>query len=363
MNLPSAAALHTASQRTQICVFCDSAAHTPEHCPSHNVTERRDILKRMGRCYVCLGPRHIARNCRIKDISCGQCGKRHHSAVCENGEAPAPITSDKVEDVVSSFATHSMKVRPKEQNTVLLQTAQAHVVGPGGRAVVRCLLDGGSQRSFVCEEQSKALKLPVIRQESFTIHTFGSTAPVTTKRNTVKLVLENLWNKGQKLEIEAIETPQICTAVMKVPGEDIQRELKRRGLQFADATEDGSDYPQLSVLIGADYYWSMVSGRVERITDALVAIESVLGWTVQGPVTMSRVTEATCMHIHMEEDTRISRQLKAFWEIESLGKSQMIQMKNKHYKGLRTLHISRMGDTKWSCHGGMRNQNSQTTIE
>ena len=318
-SLPSAVALYTSSQRTQNCVFCDSAEHKPEHCPSHNVTERRDILKRMGRCYVCLGQRHIARNCRIKDASCCQCGKRHHSAVCVNGAEPTLITSDKVEDVVSSFATQSMKVRRKGHSTVLLQTAQAHAVGPGGQTVVRCLLDGGSQRSFVCEKQSRALKLPVIRQETFTLHTFGSAAPVTTKRNTVKLVLENLWNKGQKIEIEAIEIPQVCTAVMKVPGEQIQRELKRRRLQFADAVDDGADDRELSVLIGADYYWSTVSGRVERLTDTLVALESVFGWSVQGPVTMSSVTEATCMHIRIEEDTLISSQLKAFWEIESLG--------------------------------------------
>ena len=34
---------------------------------------------------------------------------------------------------------------------------------------------------------------------------------------------------------------------------------------------------------------------------------------------MSSVTEATCMHIRIEEDTLISSQLKAFWEIKSLG--------------------------------------------
>ena len=167
-----------------------------------------------------------------------------------NGVDPTLITSDKVEDVVSLFATQSMKVRSEGRSTVLLQTAQAHAVGPVGRTVVRCLLDGGS---FVCEKQSRALKLPVIRQETFTLHTFGSAAPVTTRRITVKLVLENLWNKGQKIKIKAIEIPQVCTAVMKVPGEQIQLVLKRRRLQFADAVDDGADDRDLAVLIGADY--------------------------------------------------------------------------------------------------------------
>ncbi|RXN13749.1 interferon-induced very large GTPase 1-like protein [Labeo rohita] len=42
-------------------------------------------------------------------------------------------------------------------------------------------------------------------------------APVTVKRNTVKVTLKNVWQKGQKIEIEALETPQVCTAVMKIP--------------------------------------------------------------------------------------------------------------------------------------------------
>lgn len=58
---------------------------------------------------------------------------------------------------------------------------------------------------------------------------------------------------------------------------------------------------------------------MERITDALVAIESIFGWSVQGPVTMSSVSYTTCMHIQINEDMLVSERLKAFWEIESLG--------------------------------------------
>ncbi|RXN14104.1 zinc knuckle [Labeo rohita] len=42
-------------------------------------------------------------------------------------------------------------------------------------------------------------------------------APVTAKLNTVKITLKNVWQKGQKIEIEALETPQVCAAVMKIP--------------------------------------------------------------------------------------------------------------------------------------------------
>lgn len=122
---------------------------------------------------------------------------------------------------------HAAKIQPDHENTVLLQTVKAWAVGPAATQIVRCLLDGGSQGSFVHEHVVKALNLPVIRQGTFNLHTFGSPAPTT-----VKLSSENIWNKLQSIEIEAVVTPQVCTAVMKVPGDHIQKEVKRRGLQL-----------------------------------------------------------------------------------------------------------------------------------
>lgn len=86
-----------------------------------------------------------------------------------------------------------------------------------GRKIVRCLLDGGSQRSFIHESVVKALRLPVVRQETLHLHTFRCTAPVTVQHNVVKVSLENVWNTQQRIETEAAETPQVCTAVIKVP--------------------------------------------------------------------------------------------------------------------------------------------------
>lgn len=40
---------------------------------------------------------------------------------------------------------------------------------------------------------------------------------------------------------------------------------------------------------------------------------------LQGPVSTSSVLDTTCMYIILEEDAQISKQLHAFWEVESLG--------------------------------------------
>ena len=83
-----------------------------------------------------------------------------NSAVCEKGDTNISDTDYK-DDVVSSFASHSVKIQPNKQNAVLLQTVRAWAGGPGGRKSIRCLLDGGSQRSFITENTVRALKLPV----------------------------------------------------------------------------------------------------------------------------------------------------------------------------------------------------------
>lgn len=132
-----------------------------------------------------------------------------------------------------------------------------------------------------------------------------------TTRNIVKVVLENVW-----IETAAVETPQVCTVVMQVPGEHIRGECKKRGLQPADFHLEGADDAELSVLTGADFYWQVVTGKVERLTESRVALESAFGWAIQGPVQMSSMTDITRIHISLDEDTPISKQLHAFWEVE-----------------------------------------------
>lgn len=88
-----------------------------------------------------------------------------------------------------------------------------------------------------------------------------------------------------------------------------------------NVNQDGIADAELSGLIGADCYWKTVSGHIERLTDTLVTLESVFGWSWQVPVTMSSVNDAMCMHVYIEEKL-ISSQLKAFWKIESLGNTK-----------------------------------------
>ena len=42
-------------------------------------------------------------------------------------------------------------------------------------------------------------------------------------------------------------------------------------------------FDTIDVLIGSDYYWQLVSGRVVRGDDGPVALHTNLGWVLTGP--------------------------------------------------------------------------------
>lgn len=322
-NVPSAAAFHTWSQNEyNECVFCGQNDHKSSECAEFTVEIRREKLKRAGRCFVCLAPRHLARNCRAQGIKCENCGQRHYKSVCTNHSKLTKNQSDtyqpNMDTVVSAFPSNF------EGNTVLLQTATVWIDAPQQSQLAKCLLDGGSQRSFIREDISRSLNLPVVGSEIIRLHVFGS---VAHKRVTARKVKANLRNlkTNEAVLVELLETPTVCSSKLKVADEKIRRRLQDKNLQVADTPVRGMETEELGVLIGGDYYWDIVTGRTERLEKGLVAVESKFGWLIQGVVSVpvmnvtTEPVEVDVFHLSVGEEKMLTDQLRSFWEIESLG--------------------------------------------
>ena len=101
--------------------------------------------------------------------------------------------------VISSVIPRAVKRKPDNEN---------------------CAATNRQDKGCRAHEQEDGPLLARWRQpgETFTLHIFGSSALTTVKRSLVKLSLENVWDKWQSNEIEAVVTPKVCTALMKVPG-------------------------------------------------------------------------------------------------------------------------------------------------
>lgn len=81
-NMMTASTLYASNQDRRMCFFCEKSYHMSKRCNEMSVPEKKEKLKKLGRCFVCFGTRHVARGCRTKGMSCEKCNRRHHKALC-----------------------------------------------------------------------------------------------------------------------------------------------------------------------------------------------------------------------------------------------------------------------------------------
>ena len=150
-------------------MFCKGNHRASECQVVTNIDERREILKKQGRCFNCLRRGgHLARNCDTK-IQCFKCSGRHHLAVCNSSMADSSN--------IPSRATASPALHISSGMHVFSQTAQVNVSIPGKELshslTVRAIFDTGAQRSYINQKVVNALKLNTVRTERLKIATFG----------------------------------------------------------------------------------------------------------------------------------------------------------------------------------------------
>lgn len=137
---------------------------------------RKQILRKHGRCYICLRRGHIGRDCR-SHTRCSKCNGRHHVSICERDSkeptrpptsgsrtqgstpasqaAPSDLNPEAHPYTSTSTSTTSC-VCEDPRKAVLLQTARARIDNPQkphNPIEVRILVDSGSQRSYISERE------------------------------------------------------------------------------------------------------------------------------------------------------------------------------------------------------------------
>ena len=100
------------------------------------------------------------------------------------------------------------------------------------------------------------------------------------------------------------------------------------GLDLADFSESSSCLP-VDLLVGCDHYWDLVTGSICHGEKGPTAVHTKLGWVLSGPAvsTSAMLCSTTCVtstHTlsvvsQATESSLLVEQLKAFWELETLG--------------------------------------------
>ena len=82
---------------------------------------------------------------------------------------------------------------------------------------------------------------------------------------------------------------------------------------------------EVDVLIGSDHYWDVVTGAICKSNGGPTAIHTKLGWVLSGPTAVecpercsANLVTTHVLRVDMQPDP-LNDQLRAFWELESLG--------------------------------------------
>lgn len=311
----------------KFCVFCDKLGdHVSDNCDCYDLNEKKNKLKQKGRCMSCYKKFHIKRNCRSK-VECFVChSKEHRKGLCDK------IVTTENDSKITDSKTIVTSVIPNPKNEicnkhVLMSTFKAVIVTPDNKMKVRCLLDSGSERTFLRQQVCKNLKLPTVGKETINLHTFGSTNSVKHIRSKIQFKLCNVEDENKFVNIEALESPEICGALIEAPRGDFIEQILSLNIKLSDIVECNEDPQRIDVLIGSDYFWQIVTGRTKRVNPSLVLVETVMGWTAQGPVSQTPiVSQSTSVNAlnaiisrDIEDEKLTSTYIKSFWELESVG--------------------------------------------
>ena len=329
------------------CCYCEQP-HMSHHCTSVvNVSARKQVLKASGRCFNCLRKGHLGRHCKSSG-RCQKCKAKHHTSICKLLEprgvnqtpptavpatAPASSTSTTLDPEAPSYTPTSSNnaLCPDKRRNVLLQTAHCILYNPSNPSATveaRVLFDTGSQKSYITEHTRRILALESSETQHLSIATFGSTREQTKVCPVVCVGMHLRDCPSMKLSLCVV--PTICEPLVGQPiSACVAQNPSFKELNLAD-NADGASSLHIDLLIGSDYYWDLVTGSICRGNGGLAAIQTKLGWVLSGPVpgqNLGKRSANLTTHV-LRADARVSdtmsldAQLRAFWELESLGISK-----------------------------------------
>ena len=322
----TATALHTfrADRFRKRCAFCQQE-HEEEHCDQvTNVNARKNIVRKYGRCFICIRKGHKAVECRSR-LFCKVCNGRHHVTLCERNRDSQPSKSMHpanptappiVGSILGSANVTSCTSSLGPTSSAALQTAQA-IVNGSNENTVRVLFDSGSQKTFVTRDVVEKAKLGIVRKETLGIKTFGSEEIDRKVRNVVELDLRAM-NRGRRVKIEAYVVEKISD-VANCHVEHVQMLYPHlTSIEFSDVSDE--DCLRVDVLVGADYLWDFQGQETIRgKKNEPVAVRTELGWVLSGPLRGKSIIQyLNSINVAFVE-TSLENKVEKFWDLDTVG--------------------------------------------
>ncbi|UYV81864.1 hypothetical protein LAZ67_20002726 [Cordylochernes scorpioides] len=307
------------------CIFCDNG-HPSQDCRKGmkmGMDQKNEKIKSYKRCFKCLLPGHRSRQCK-KKVRCDFCKRDGHYAIMCRGvhhaetetkspqrpqnSTPTPGSSD-----VATVNEMSNCVSTK----ACLETLLVKVWGPKGSKVVRAVIDSGSSQSYILEHIVKDLGVPIMGEEELDHEIFGGIR-YTDRHRIYCLTLSSIEN-DRCISCPASATNQIARCIRKPTFGSWARELASKKIQLS-AFKAESD--EVELLLGADINPKIATANMIRLSDDLIARETLLGWVVQGK-TEGKFPDKNPNQVHnsMLITSLMTQEIKVsdLWSLENIG--------------------------------------------
>ena len=317
----TSSALHSVAKDHR-CAFC-LKFHEEIDCQNvKDFSERKNIVKKYGRCFICLAKGHLSFKCR-RNMSCSICKGRHHSALCEQGNANSTACKD-----VGKANTNTCVESVECGGRVALQTAQGYVNGTRN-VKVRVLFDGGSHRSFVTSNVVNKAGIFPSRKENLRICRFGETNVDVSAKDIVQINLSSV-DKKYNIPFEACvvdSISQLENQHLEIVKKDF---VHLKDIWFSDV-DPKEEQLSIQILIGADYMWRFMEDETRKgDVNEPVAVRTKLGWVLSGPVKgeIVDVTSVSNVNINFISDKEtnvlndkasLQDQIHKLWDLDSVG--------------------------------------------
>lgn len=170
----------------------------------------------------------------------------------------------------------------------------------------------------------------IVGKEKISIATFENKRCEKTELEKITL---HLKASTELFEIEALCTPFICLPIKnQFTGFAKEKFEHLKDLELADKNQ----VEVIDLLIGSDYYWPLMTGRVKcGKPGEPVGIETKLGWVFNGPIQdkecpSAHVNFASELSSHAlfvnsksePESSELEQNLNRFWDLITLGISE-----------------------------------------
>ncbi|XP_037521503.1 uncharacterized protein LOC119398758 [Rhipicephalus sanguineus] len=326
--IPSASALTGSALPVRpACPLCQSKDHTIAFCNADlSAEEKRARLQYGNCCFRCGTRNHVARLCRKSiNIRCGTCHRRHLTILCELSRPAEDLPSSGGSPAVDEPPPQPMRNVTTAQSShvestpVLLQTGRVWAESGDRRLLVRILLDSGSQRTYIRADVAKLLKCSVVGNEELSLVTFGGSK--SRRRISAERVNVRLRSQfgASAVTLEAFTIPEICCVTSPPLDPNILYLLGEREYNVADSFQPTTWQPEeISVLIGSDAYWQVTTGKIDRISSTITAINTTFGWMVQGPMTSDFRSPTSALFVALEKSDSENIDVSLMWRLDAI---------------------------------------------